>query len=74
MTGRGWPHVDYRLYDEFTDTYGHQIRVQESGSAEKPHCRIFIRDSSSGAAHLNLEQAVRVRDALATFITEQEHL
>ena len=31
----------FAVYDEFSDTYGSQIRVQQSSSAEGPRCWIF---------------------------------
>jgi hypothetical protein len=62
------------VYDEFTDTYGSKIRVQESSAATEPKCWIFADAASSMAAttqpHLNVEQAKRVRDALDAFISE----
>jgi hypothetical protein len=63
------------IYDEFTDTHGTGIRVQESSSAEESRCWIFADGTArgtSGAPHLNVEQAKRVRDALDAFISEHE--
>ena len=64
------------IYDEFTDTYGSKVRVQESSAATEPRCWIFAssdhgRDGAS--PHLNVEQAKRVRDALGAFICEHEN-
>ena len=59
----------FTIYDEFADSYGGRIRVQESGAAMEPRCWIFI-DGNPGVPHLNVEQAKRVRDALDAFITE----
>jgi hypothetical protein len=67
----------FTIYDEFTDTYGTGIRVQESSSAEEPRCWIHADGEArgiSGAPHLNLEQAKRVRDALDAFISENEEI
>jgi hypothetical protein len=36
----------FAIYDEFTDTYGSRIRVQESSSAEESRCWIFAEDSN----------------------------
>lgn len=52
-------------------SYGHEVRVQESSSAEGPHVWLFIGDSpttSSHHPHLDLEQAVALRAALDQFI------
>lgn len=70
VTGRG-----FTIYDEFTDTYGSQIRVQESSAAPGPRCWIFTAaaedgDTVTAAAHLDVTQAERVRDALDAFIRE----
>jgi hypothetical protein len=71
MTPRG-----FTIYDEFTDTSGSKVRVQESSIATDPRCWIFTDAASSMAAtyvpHLNVEQAQRVRDALTAFIEEQQ--
>ena len=64
----------FTIYDEFIDTYGTGVRVQESSSAEEARVWIFTdgeaRGSGSGTPHLNVEQARRVRDALDAFIGE----
>lgn len=65
----------FTIYDQFTDTYGSDIRVQESSSAEEARVWIFATAAQSGAGaspHLNVEQAGRVRDALDAFIRENE--
>lgn len=61
--GRG-----FTIYDQFTDTYGKQVTIQESSHADGDRCWIF---STGGAPHLNPEQARRVRDALDAFIADQ---
>lgn len=43
-TGRG-----FGIYDEFTDTYGSQVKIQESSSAEGPRVWIF-------ASHAQVDQ------------------
>lgn len=66
----------FTIYDQFTDTYGSQIRVQESSAASGPRCWIFTTaaddddDTVTAAAHLDVTQAERVRDALDSFIRE----
>ena len=63
-------------YGELTDTYGATVRVKESSSAEESKVWIVTQGGSvngnNGAAHLNLEQAKRVRDALEEWIKDQE--
>jgi hypothetical protein len=61
----------FAVYDDFTDRYGHRIRVQRSSLATEAAVWIFT-DDEQGSAHLTVEMAVRVRDALDKFITEQE--
>lgn len=63
----------FAVYDQFTDAYGSQVRVQESSSATEPRCWIFAAqrdDGESSSPHLDVEQARRVRDALDAFIRE----
>ncbi|MER6067085.1 hypothetical protein ABT167_39385 [Streptomyces sp. NPDC001792] len=49
--------------------YGHDIRVQESSSAEAPHVWLFIDGSRIARdPHLNLAQAIAVHAALGQFI------
>ena len=69
-TGRG-----FTVYDQFTDTHGNKVRVQESSIPTGPGCWIFTEAAASSMAaitvpHLNVEQARRVRDALDAFIGE----
>lgn len=59
----------FTIYDQFTDRYGHRVTVQESSLATEPCCWIF---HDSTAPHLTLSQARRVRDALDTFIRENQ--
>lgn len=61
-------------------TYGHLIEVQDSSSAEGPHCWMWVYpgeygtrdDSVTGArgVHLSLDEAVEIRDRLDRFILE----
>ena len=71
VTGRG-----FTIYDEFTDTYGNRVRVQQSSSAMSPRVWIFTEDDSDATTspHLDITQAERVRDALDAFITEQKEM
>lgn len=63
-------------YAELTDTYGATVRVKESSSAEEAKVWIFSEggavNGNKGAAHLSLEQAKQVRDALTEWIKDQE--
>ena len=71
MTLRG-----FTIYDQLTDAYGNDVRVQESSSATGPKVWIFCNKGGSpdqiGSPHLDLAQAQRVRDALTAFIEEQQ--
>lgn len=53
-------------------SYGHTITVRESSSAEGPHVWLFIDTtgavSKQGDPHLNLAQAITLREALSQFI------
>ena len=64
----------FTVYDQFTDMYGHDVRVQESSSAEGARAWIFCSKGGSpqekASPHLDVEQAKRVRDALDAFIGE----
>lgn len=88
----------FRVYTEFTDTYGAQVRVQESSSAAGPRVWVFAnhevelkkqdreRLARAGfgtpqrlaelgvmlepSPHLDVPQAIRMRDALNEFIRE----
>jgi hypothetical protein len=72
-TGRG-----FEVYDEFTDAYGARIRVVESSAARGPCVWVFTAGGNAaapdsvndGSAHLTYPQAIRLRDALTTFIDE----
>jgi hypothetical protein len=63
------------VYDEFTDTYDHEVRVVESSASGETCCWIVAGATMTAggrpaSAHLNVEQAKRVRDALDAFISE----
>ena len=60
----------FRLYGELMDSYGNDIRVQESSAANGPHVWIFIDAGGDLCPHLNVAQAIEVRDALSLFIAE----
>lgn len=56
----------------FPTSYGHELRVQESSSAEGPHVWIFIGESGTTKSmdpHLSLEEAIDLRDRLNQFIS-----
>jgi hypothetical protein len=61
-------------YTELTDSYGASVRVQESSAASAPHVWIFLEGGAvkenNGSAHLNIEQATKVRDALTYWLEE----
>lgn len=65
----------FEVYAEFDDSYGSDVRVQESSSAGEPHVWIFCHNQRYGQGeqkdftpHLTVEQAKIVRDALDEFI------
>jgi hypothetical protein len=69
----------FDTYDEFQDSYGAAVAIRQSSAASGPHVWLSIRGggtasherANDGSAHLDVEQAKRVRDALDTFITER---
>lgn len=69
VTDRG-----FAIYDEFVDRYGSEVRVQKGSLASEPTVWIFAKCHADAcgpdAAHLTVEQAKRVRDALDAFIAE----
>jgi hypothetical protein len=67
-SGATWPARDsFRIYAEFVDTYGAKVDVRESSLATER--RVWIH-AGDGAAHLNVEQAKAVRDALDEWLNE----
>jgi hypothetical protein len=63
----------FRIYCDFADSYGNQVRVQESSSAEKYCAWIFCHKGPSSnmdepSPHLTISQAKRVIRALEKFI------
>lgn len=66
----------FTIYDQFTDTYGSDVRVQESSAATAAKVWIFCNKhgfpQEGASPHLDVTQAVRLRDALDAFITEQQ--
>lgn len=63
----------FTIYDDFTDTYGDHIWVQESNVTTKPKVWIFCESEGEIApAHLDIAHAERVRDALNQWIREQK--
>lgn len=67
----------FAQYAEFQDQYGALVKVVESSAATEACVWIFVDGGgtdSHGSAHLNHEQAVRVRDALSEWIDTHEAL
>ncbi len=68
-TGRG-----FRIYAEFKDSYGSDVRIQESSNAEGRYCWIFSHRANDQETdfppHLSITQAKRVVAALTKFIKE----
>ena len=64
----------FKVYAELTDTYGSNVQVQESSSAEGPRVWIFadsgLQSGGNASPHLDVAQAKRVRDALGMFIRD----
>lgn len=64
--------------DEVGTTYGHRVRIQESSAAEYDACWMFIEKEEPEfngqlpacdvGVHLNLEQAVAIRDRIDAWI------
>jgi hypothetical protein len=63
----------FAVYDEFTDIYGSEIRVQKSSLASEDCVWIFCYppDDKDLNPHLTVEQAERVIAALQRFV--QDH-
>ncbi len=59
----------FSIYDEVTDTKGNTVRIQESSSAEQPCVWMF---NDIGDAHINVEQAKQVINALQEFVDDYE--
>ena len=70
----------FGIYTEFVDTYGQEVRVQQSSSAESDRVWIFCnKEGKSGfeklgeihsySPHLSRKQAVRLAQALLRFAT-----
>ena len=68
----------FGIYAEFVDTYGQEVRVQQSSSAEADRVWIFCnKDGKSGfeksgeihsySPHLSRAQAIRLAKALLRF-------
>lgn len=73
----------FREYAALVDSYGSRVRVVESSSAEHRHVWIFSeKDGKDGvfhlgewqsySPHLNVAQAIKLRDALTRFIGGKE--
>jgi len=65
------------IYDEFTDSYGSRIRVQESSNAMGPHVWVFAdhqRDHLPPGKRAALVAAGLDPEELAAFLTPSPHL
>lgn len=62
----------FAIYDEFEDSYGSTIRVQESSNAEVDAVWIFTdnEDTNNPSPHLSVSEAIQLRNALNEFIEE----
>ena len=64
----------FAIYKRFADTYGNEIRIQESSSATN-NCVWVICKNENGndsSPHLNVEQAKLLIEWLQEFINEHE--
>jgi hypothetical protein len=69
FTSRG-----FAIYKRFADTYGNEVRIQESSSATN-NCVWVICKNEKGndsSPHLNVEQAKLLIEGLQEFINEHE--
>jgi hypothetical protein len=74
MTSFGVTDRGLRHYDPIPTDYGHEVRIYESSSAEAPHLWLSVELTPEGGqhgllpqeatAHLTLDQARAIRDAL----------
>lgn len=76
-TGAGTTPRGFAIYADLTDSYGHQVVVQQSSSADFDACWVFCYPGSgdvhgSPSPHLSVPQARAVRDALSAFISQHE--
>jgi hypothetical protein len=72
----------FSTYDEFEDGYGAKVVVRESSAAIGPCVWVFLegggterRDQgkiNDGSGHFTYPQAIRLRNALDTFISEAQ--
>lgn len=65
----------FHIYgDPFKDSYGADISVLESSSAEGPHVWVSVKgggiNNNDGSAHLNEDQAKELIARLQTWINE----
>lgn len=73
----------FTTYDEFTDTYGAKVTIRESSAATRTCVWVFTEGGDThadinghvndGNAHLDVEQATRLRNALDAFIKEHSN-
>lgn len=70
---RGESPRGFTIYDEFDDQRGSKVRVQKSSLATDDCLWIFTQDqlaTEDRPAHVNVDQAAWLRDALTAFIDE----
>ena len=72
----------FKIFDEFKDSYGNTIKVQESSGASDDYCWIFVKNDlgkdykqhmgeiSTPSPHLTKDQAKRLIAALNLFVGE----
>lgn len=66
---RGYTPRGFGIYEHIYDLNGGEVRVQQSSLATTSAVWVF---TGGGAAHLDAEQARRVRDALDAWLQEQD--
>lgn len=70
LPGAGLTDRGFVTYTQITDTYGNNVTVRQSSSAEEDSVWVFCGDADGHelTPHLNVEQATVVRDALNAFL------
>lgn len=67
-------HRGFKVYHTLTDTYGSEVRVQESSIVGRPCCWVFASSEhiNEPSPHLNVAQARELIQALEAFIADAE--
>ncbi|AJA41471.1 hypothetical protein AXJ14_gp152 [Geobacillus virus E3] len=70
----GYTSRGFAIYKSFTDTYGNEIRIQESSSATNDCVWIICKNEkgNDSSPHLNIEQAKLLIEGLQEFIDQYE--